>query len=230
MGQERRDPLDRGQVRSVFVLVAHPDDESLWAGGLILAHPWWHVSIATLCRASDSDRAARFHRVCERLGVRSARMADLDDGPEQRPLSASSLGETIRALVPGGGVDLLVTHSLAGEYTRHLRHEEVGRTVARLWEERAIAPNEVWMFAYEDEGRTKSPQPIAGADLSFRLTDRLFLAKYRLITELYGFDAESWEARAVPRVEAFWRFRSAREIEERHRSNIDARLAREPRQ
>ncbi|KPK81130.1 MAG: hypothetical protein AMS27_15700 [Bacteroides sp. SM23_62_1] len=51
------------------VIVAHPDDETLWAGGTVLAHPLWDWYIITLCRKSDPDRAPKFYRVLEILGA-----------------------------------------------------------------------------------------------------------------------------------------------------------------
>ncbi len=46
--------------RRVAVVVAHPDDEVLWCGGLILecSHWKWHVN--SVCRGSDPDRSPRF--------------------------------------------------------------------------------------------------------------------------------------------------------------------------
>jgi len=67
------------------VVVAHPDDETLWCGGYILAHPEFDWRIVTLCRASDPDRAPKFRMVLERLGAVGV-MADLDDEPGQVPL------------------------------------------------------------------------------------------------------------------------------------------------
>ena len=47
-------------VKSVAVIVAHPDDETLWAGGTILSHPEWKWFIVSLCRGNDQDRSVRF--------------------------------------------------------------------------------------------------------------------------------------------------------------------------
>ena len=42
--------------RSAVVIVAHPDDEVIWCGGLILQKPDWDWTILSLCRATDRDR------------------------------------------------------------------------------------------------------------------------------------------------------------------------------
>jgi LmbE family N-acetylglucosaminyl deacetylase len=109
---------------SVAVIVAHPDDETLWSGGLILAHSDWDWTVVTLCRAGDPDRAPRFFRVLQHLGATGG-MGDLDDGPDQLALDQSLIQDTILSLLPTSHFDLLVTHGPRGEYTRHRRHEEV---------------------------------------------------------------------------------------------------------
>ncbi len=52
--------MDRLNSKKVAIIVAHPDDETLWAGGTILSHPAWECFIICLCRGSDADRAPRF--------------------------------------------------------------------------------------------------------------------------------------------------------------------------
>ena len=47
--------MRNGKSKSVAVIVAHPDDETLWAGGTILNHPSWHWFVACLCRGNDQD-------------------------------------------------------------------------------------------------------------------------------------------------------------------------------
>jgi LmbE family N-acetylglucosaminyl deacetylase len=192
---------------TVALLVAHPDDETLWAGGTLLAHRGWQPFIGTLCRAGDEDRAPRFFRALDLLGAEGA-MADLDDGPAQSTLDAEEVRATLLSLLPARAFDLLVTHAPGGEYTRHLRHEQVSRAVLAMWARGELASPELWLFAYEDGGGRHLPKAVEGADVVVNLTDEIWARKRALITEVYGFDEQSWEARTTPRREAFWRTRS----------------------
>jgi LmbE family N-acetylglucosaminyl deacetylase len=190
-------------MASAVVIVAHPDDETLWSGGLMLARPNWDWFVLSLCRGSDADRAPRFRRALDRLGARGT-IADLDDGPDQTPLAAEVVQSTIRRHLPRRTADLLFTHGPRGEYTRHRRHEETCRAVVQLWVEGAIDAKSLWMFAFEDGGRAHLPRAVPEADWVEQLPEQLWQAKYELVTGVYGFAPESWEARATPRSEAFW--------------------------
>ena len=187
------------------VIVAHPDDETLWAGGAMLMHPESRWTVVTLCRKSDADRASRFFKATEQLNARGA-MGDLDDGPEQAPLPARTVQNTIIELLPAGGFDLVITHGVWGEYTRHLRHEETGKAVLTLWNTGRLIARQIWRFAYEDGGGQYLPRPIHDADLRTRLPEDIWRKKYEIITGAYGFGPDSFEARAAPREEAFWCF------------------------
>jgi LmbE family N-acetylglucosaminyl deacetylase len=195
----------KSEPKTVAVIVAHPDDETLWAGGTILSQPSWSWFIATLCRASDRDRAPRFFQALEAFGA-GGRMSDMDDGPEQKPLTENEVQETILRLLPQKHFNLIISHNPAGEYTRHLRHEEIGKAVITLWHLGKISADELWMFAYEDGGKQYLPRPIKAAHIYHILPQKTWQKKYSLITSTYGLEKNGFEAKTTPRAEAFWQF------------------------
>jgi LmbE family N-acetylglucosaminyl deacetylase len=200
------------EIKAVAVIVAHPDDETLWAGGTLLSQPSWRSFVITLCRASDPDRAPRFYQALKDLGA-TGDMGDLEDGPEQAPLAQSKVDETILQLLPQNHFDLVISHSPAGEYTRHRRHEEVAHAVISLWHAGKISAHQLWTFAYEDGSRQYLPRAIKTAHMYRILPEPIWQRKYEIITETYGFAANGFEAQTTPRAEAFWQFKHANEAQ-----------------
>jgi len=191
--------------KSVAVIVAHPDDETLWAGGTILSHPSWLWFIVCLCRGSDKERAPRFYnalKIFKSEGI----MGDLDDGPQQKPLEKKEVELAILDLLPPRYFDLIISHNPTGEYTRHIRHEEVSEAVIKLWHAGKISTNELWTFAYEDGNKEYYPRPVESAPLYRTLTKRILRRKYSIITDTYGFGKSSFETETTPKAESFWQF------------------------
>ncbi|HUS72575.1 MAG TPA: PIG-L family deacetylase [Sedimentisphaerales bacterium] len=189
------------------VIVAHPDDETLWVGGTILMQPESEWTVITLCRKSDPDRAPRFFKALKGLHATGV-MGDLDDGPEQTPLDTRKVQVAILELLPSDSFDMIFTHGLRGEYTRHRRHEETAKAVKALWENGGLFAKDLWMFAYEDGGGKYLPRAIDNADFKVELPDEIWRKKYDIITDVYGFSPESFEAKTTPKEEAFCCFRS----------------------
>ncbi|WP_165503639.1 PIG-L deacetylase family protein [Pedobacter hiemivivus] len=202
--------INEKKTKKVAVIVAHPDDEVLWAGGTLLTHPEWEYFIACLCRKSDPNRAPKFHKALTVFHAKGA-MGDLDDGPAQIPQDKQEIARILLKLLPNVNYDLIITHNPSGEYTRHLRHEEIGTTVLNLWYERKLSSKEIWVFAYEDGNRMYFPQALKTTGLYFDLPNDLWNTKYELITKIYGFEQDSWEAKATPKAEAFWKFTHKKE-------------------
>jgi LmbE family N-acetylglucosaminyl deacetylase len=192
-------------IKSVAVIVAHPDDETLWAGGTILSLPSWNWFIVCLCRRNDADRAPKFHKVLKILNAEGI-MGDLDDGPDQKPLSEKEVENAILDLLPATHFDLVISHNPTGEYTQHLRHRETSKAVITLWQEGKISTDELWTFAYEDGNKKYFPKPLKTAPLYRMLPEEIWLKKYDLITNKFGYEKKSWEAETTPRGEAFWKF------------------------
>ena len=197
--------MDKRKSKTIAVIVAHPDDETLWAGGTILSYPSWEWFIVCLCRGSDTERAPKFYKALKVLKSEGI-MGDLDDGPEQKPLDEKEVERAILDLLPPKHFDLIISHNPTGEYTRHVRHEEASKAVIKLWHAGKISTNELWTFAYEDGNKEYYPRPVENAPIYRTLTKRIWLRKYSLITGTYGFEKSSFEAETTPLAESFWQF------------------------
>ncbi|CAN5269619.1 hypothetical protein BH23BAC2_BH23BAC2_09170 [soil metagenome] len=199
-------------MKNCAVIVAHPDDETLWAGGTILSNHKWRWLVVCLCRKSDENRKERFKKAMSQLHAEGV-MGDLDDGPDQKPMSTEEIEQSILNLLPTTSFDRIITHAPQGEYTRHLRHEETSIGVLNLWRSGKIITKDLWLFAYSDHQKAHYPRPIEKATIYRTLSNKIWIEKYTIITDTYGFDPNSWEAQTTPRAEAFWQFKSSMEAE-----------------
>ncbi len=128
--------------KNIVVIVAHPDNETLWCGGTMLLNPNYNWFVTCLCRMNDPDRALKFKKALIALNAKGI-MGNLDDGSEQRPLDDKTVKNAILKLLPDQNFDLMLTHSRYGEYTRHLIHEEIGRAVIELCSEQKITAKQL---------------------------------------------------------------------------------------
>jgi len=197
-------------TKIVALIVAHPDDETLWAGGTVLSHPSWQWFIVSLCRGNDPKRAPRFYETLKLLRAKGA-MGVLDDGAEQVPLDEELVERTILELLPPWNFDLIITHNPSGEYTRHIRHEETSKAVINLWHAEQISAHALWTFAYEDGNKEYLPRARKTDTYYASLPGPIWQKKYDIMTKTYGFDIDSWEAQTTPKSEAFWQFSDAEE-------------------
>ena len=199
-------------LTKVAIIVAHPDDETLWAGGTILLHQSWDCFIGCLSRANDQERSANFYNAVKLLHANGA-MGNLPDEPNQPPLHNHVIESAILNIMPSRQFDIIITHNPSGEYTRHIRHEEVSRAVIKLWCKGILKTNQLWTFAYEDGQKTYYPKPIMLHTLSFQLSNAIFNLKYHIISKTYGFNPSSFEACSVNGSEAFWTFQNPNKAE-----------------
>lgn len=119
-------------VRNGAIVVAHPDDETLWAGGLIASFPGAWTVIACSIPKSDPIRAWKFFDACAALDAK-ARLLPYPENPG-RLLD----GLNVLDLTP---FDVVVTHNANGEYG-HPHHVQVHRAVT------ALAPDKSFTFGW----------------------------------------------------------------------------------
>jgi LmbE family N-acetylglucosaminyl deacetylase len=118
-------------MRSIAV-AAHPDDETLWWGGLILSQPGdWTIVCCSIPR-TDPVRAWLFFEACERLGARGRLIPVHETGPSEM-LQAGSMS----LLSCLGDYDRIVTHGREGEYG-HPHHVALSALIHGNWGDKEI--------------------------------------------------------------------------------------------
>lgn len=186
-----------------LAIVAHPDDEVLWCGGVILAHPNLNWTIVSACRASDPDRRPRFEEACRELGA-TGHILDTDDSPVLKRLDLGrDLCDPLLDLVSDRNWQICLTHGKNGEYGHH-RHTDVHHAVNALIADERLSCHRFWTFAYEtDDDRNVFPAP--EATITFLMANDVYHRKKRMIGKVYGFTPDSFEQRACLEIESFRR-------------------------
>ena len=178
-----------------LVVVAHPDDETIWMGGTILQNPSWDWTILSLCRGQDKDRAPKFKRVCNRYGA-TCMMTNLDD-EHMRPLKTREIINSIKENVHTDSFDYIFTHGKNGEYG-HRRHKEVHRAIKKMVSTGEFNCKKLLFFSYHP-GKELTPGmpelriPIPKGDQITKLKAKEYKKKIDLIQNTYGFTSESFE-------------------------------------
>jgi len=183
--------------KKVLVVVAHPDDETIWMGGTLLKNSGkWNTIIFSLCRKYDMDRAPKFKRACGIFNAKSF-MSDLED----EKLGKIPLEEVTKSIKKFSGIyDKIFTHGKNGEYG-HIRHKDVHNAVNKMVENKLLSCRELHYFSYQKKGKYAYPKK--DSDMFIYLNKNLFKKKKLIIKDVYGFHKNGFEDICCRAAEAF---------------------------
>lgn len=187
---------------AALIIVAHPDDETIWMGGTILKFNKIKWTIFSLCRGDDLDRAPKFQRVCRLYGARAIISNLEDEGIMNIKESLPDIKKKISARLKEKRFNYIFTHGINGEYG-HPRHKGVGQSVKILLAEGKLKTDSAFSFAYNFNQKINCAVPDKKGNLGFKLTPRLFNQKKRILKKIYGFPKSSFEYKSCAPIESF---------------------------
>jgi len=173
-----------------LLVVAHPDDETIFAGGLILSSRQTHWTIVC-CTTEYEQRQYEFINACRFLAEESGNRIDpillgLLDGQ----IDSGTLAKKLRPYTKG--YDIVITHNKGGEYG-HEDHKLVHRYLIDV-----IANPNTWVFispGSTNVNQEKLKSKIPGGNFVLNLPSEIRRLKIRAFQEchvsqanLYGYD------------------------------------------
>ena len=187
-----------------MVIVAHPDDETIWTGGNLLKNKAnWDITIISLCRKDDKDRKPKFEKACKIFDAKSF-MSDLDDSEQGdfKQISSEDIIKRVLQFANKKSYDYIFTHGENGEYG-HIRHIQVHQAINEMLNKKLLQCKKVFFFSYFKDEKYGICYVNKNADKLIRLKDIYFKKKMQLIQEIYGFEKNSFENKCCLNIEAF---------------------------
>ena len=199
-----------------LLVVAHPDDETIFSGGLILSSAGTRWTIVC-CIPENAQRRREFLKACQLLAVKSGSHVEpvvLELAPGARGLiDREKLAERLESYTTG--FDIVFTHNREGEYG-HPNHKIVHRVVMQT-----IAHPNTWVFVSpgsrnvnQDGLRSRIPEGTISLELSPEIQQfkiEIFHECHRSQARLFGYDKTGQLQDSDLRETLLWEFESGRE-------------------
>lgn len=190
--------------KEILVIVAHPDDETIWASGTLLRSKL-KKTIICLCRKNDKDRAPKFERACEILGAEGY-IFDLNDFEKgyYKKISKQDIINKILKITKKKKYAYLYTHGKNGEY-KHIRHVQIHEAVKEMLKKRLLNAEKVFFFSYFKRKNNFQGYAIykSNADKLIKLKNNELLMKKNIIKNIYGYKEKGFEEKSSGKIEAF---------------------------
>jgi hypothetical protein len=190
--------------KRAIAIVAHPDDEIIFMGGVIMKNPQVDWTVFSVCRASDKDREPKFRQVCAKNKVRGI-ITDVED--EDKMNVAKSIPIIAKLIVDklkSKKFDYIFTHGANGEYG-HKRHIGVHQAIKKLIDNKVLKPEAVFYFNYKKINRgVGAPFTIkAGTSCLLKLSPAELRRKKEIVAYMYGYDINGIDVSYCTNPEAF---------------------------
>lgn len=145
-----------------LMIVAHPDDETLFGGGELIKHAK-EYKVICLDYGNHITRHLEFLRAMQMIGVEKWEHWDGEPYKTSAAYNESILIPRIERVLDEQNWDMVVTHNQGGEYG-HYRHVSTHNVMARL------CPEKLYVF---------------NTDLTTRLPDDILHKKHEVLSTAY---------------------------------------------
>jgi LmbE family N-acetylglucosaminyl deacetylase len=190
--------------KEILIIVAHPDDETIWMGGTLLRSNM-KKTIICLCRKNDKDRAPKFRKACKILNA-EGHISNLDDFEKgyYKKLSTQDIINRILEITKNKKYDYLFTHNKNGEYG-HIRHKEIHNAVVEMLNKKLLLAKKVFFFSYSPRKNNFQGYAIynSNADKLIKLNSNQLVMKKNIIKNIYGYQEGGFEEKSSGEIEAF---------------------------
>lgn len=159
-----------------IMIVAHPDDESIFGGLHLLKHKYF---IVVVTNGNNPIRKAEFQhmlKVTRNDGVILSYPDKTNGKRDNWKTSYSNIYQTLESYLTKVHYDKIVTHNKTGEYG-HIHHKMVHRLVTDICEHHQLTHN-LYYF-----GKYYRPNQISKA--KHRMSNANYEAKYQMIENVY---------------------------------------------
>ena len=190
--------------KEILVIVAHPDDETIWMGGTLIRSKL-KETIICLCRKNDKDRAPKFEKACKILGA-EGHIFDLDDFEKgyYKKISKQDVIKKILSITKKKKYDYLYTHGENGEY-KHIRHIQIHEGVKEMLKKELLFAKEVFFFSYLKRKNNFQGYAIynSNAYKLIKLNRNELSMKKNIIKNIYGYKKRGFEEKSSGKIESF---------------------------
>ena len=175
----------KNEINSLLI-VAHPDDDTIFCGGTMLTYPDWYWTVVCMTEKKGSVRYDEFHKAMEAyrgygVNINSCHILGQDDIEQGKRITEKDILPWRKVIQKQGfDPDIVFTHNRRGEYG-HSAHKALSLAVNDLF------PN-IWEFIYPLQD-----QPYKTKINEVALSKEILEQKNEIFNSFYKSQARIWD-------------------------------------